>query len=77
LIDTGVKNDDHLIKLAAIIQRIVTKPGAVNDAGGLQLTEEERAQLMNEIEQLNDEVDESEKKATKALEDHEADSSKS
>jgi hypothetical protein len=51
--DVGVRNDEQLIKLAAIIQRLMSgKVGADGDGGGgMLLTEEERKQLMATVEE--------------------------
>jgi len=55
LIDTSVRNDDQLVKLATIAQRIiVSNQKSEGDAGFL--TEAEREQLLAEIEQVSDEV---------------------
>jgi hypothetical protein len=51
-LDVSVKNDDALIKLAAIVQRMM-KNESDGDGGGLLLSEEEKKQLMeamNEVE---------------------------
>ena len=56
LIDTSVRNDDQLVKLATIAQRIiVSNQKSEGDAGFL--TEAEREQLLAEIEQVQDEVE--------------------
>ena len=47
-LDVGVKNDDHLIKMAAIIQRAMSR--TESDGGEFQLTDEERQQLLTEVE---------------------------
>jgi hypothetical protein len=47
-LDVAVKNDEHLVKLAAIVQKIVKTNN--NDSGGFMLTEEERNQLLSEVE---------------------------
>jgi len=51
--DVGVRNDEQLIKLAAIIQRLMSgKVGADGESGGgMLLTEEERKQLMATVEE--------------------------
>jgi hypothetical protein len=51
--DVGVRNDEQLIKLAAIIQRLMSgKAGAEGEGGGgMLLTEEERKQLMATVEE--------------------------
>lgn len=49
LIDTSVKNDDSLIKLATIVQRIIS--ASTNDQGEVGiLTDREKAQLLKEVE---------------------------
>jgi hypothetical protein len=55
LIDSSVKNDDHLIKLATIAQRIVASEKKSEGDDGF-LSAEERAQLLAEIEDVQIEV---------------------
>ena len=48
--EIGVRNDEQLIKMATIVQR------ALNNSGGedsLGITEEEKQQLMEELDKLN------------------------
>ena len=56
LIDTSVKNDDHLIKLATIAQRL-----AAAEAKGIGedgwLSEHEKTQLLTELEDTVNELD--------------------
>ncbi len=63
LIDSSIKNDDHLIKLATIAQRL-----AAAEAKGIGedgwLSEHEKAQLLTELE---DTVNEMEKKSDEKL----------
>jgi len=47
--DVAVKNDEQLVKLAAIVQRLVGKSENSSEGGSLALTEEERKQLMDEV----------------------------
>ena len=65
LIDSSVKNDDHLIKLATIAQRL-----AAAEAKGIGedgwLSESEKAQLLTDLE---DTISEVEKKADEKLTD--------
>ena len=50
--DVGVRNDEQLIKLAAIIQRIMGgKGGSEGEGGSMLLTDEERKQLMATVEE--------------------------
>ena len=51
-LDLGIKNDEQLIKVATIIQRMV-KSNESNSTGEL-ISEEEKAQLMKEINKLKD-----------------------
>lgn len=56
LIDTSVKNDDQLVKLATIAQRIIaSSKKSEGDAGFL--TPEEKAQLLNELDEAKKEVE--------------------
>lgn len=55
LVDTSVKNDDSLIKLAAIAQRIISSQHKSEGETGF-LTDEEKEQLLKEIESTAKEV---------------------
>jgi len=53
--EVSVKNDEHLVKLAAVIQRMVSnKP----EEGNSFLTDEEKNALLKEIKQIGDSVEE-------------------
>ena len=47
--EIGVRNDEQLIKMATIIQRAVNN---TNDEGEFGITEEEKAELLAEIDKL-------------------------
>jgi len=47
--EIGVKNDDALIKMATLVQRALNSS---NDEGGLGISDEEKAQLLEEMEKL-------------------------
>ena len=47
--EIGVKNDDALIKMATIVQRVLQNQ---NEDGGLGITDEEKAQLLEEMDKL-------------------------
>ena len=47
--EIGVKNDDALIKMATIVQRALQNQ---NDDGGLGITDEEKQQLLAEMDKL-------------------------
>jgi len=51
LMDVGIKNDDNLVKLATIYQRIMSKQ-TVDDSGVGLLTEAEKEQLMSTLEDV-------------------------
>jgi len=60
-LDVAVKNDDHLVKLTAIVQRFISTKQTIAGADGL-LSEEEKQQLMKIAEktmtaELEDELD--------------------
>lgn len=52
LLEVGVKNDEQLIKLAAVVQRIASTQIEVSGGEGAGLTEEEKAQLLKNVESL-------------------------
>ena len=49
LLDVGVKNDDNLLKLATVFQRIMAKAGNNDDDIAL-LSDDEKQQLMDSLE---------------------------
>ena len=53
--EISVKNDDHLLKMAAIVQRLST--GNATNGSGDMLTEEEMNQLQNIIEETEKKED--------------------
>lgn len=58
-LDIGVKNDEQLIKLAQIIQRIVqTSSKEGGGTGELSITEDEKKQLDDMIASMKDKKDE-------------------
>ena len=50
LLDVGVKNDDNLLKLATVIQRIMSKHQTTDDSDVGLLSEDEKEELMNSLE---------------------------
>tara|TARA_R100000005_G_C4989285_1_gene197001 strand:+ start:823 stop:1194 length:372 start_codon:yes stop_codon:yes gene_type:complete len=53
-LDIAVKNDDHLIKMAAIVQRATQR----TEAGeSLILTDEEKKQLLEEVEKIEENIE--------------------
>lgn len=53
--EVSVKNDEHLVKLAAVIQRMVTNK---NEEGSSFLTDEEKEALLKEIKSIGDSSEE-------------------
>lgn len=49
--DVSVRNDEQLIKLAAIIQRMIAGKASDGENGSAILTEDERKQLMTVVEE--------------------------
>ena len=47
--EIGVKNDEQLIKMATIVQRALQN---VEEDGGLGISEEEREQLLEELDKI-------------------------
>ena len=47
--EIGVKNDDALIKMATLVQRALN---SITEDGGLGISDEEKAQLLEEMEKL-------------------------
>ena len=60
-LDVSVKNDDALIKLAAVVQRIISANSKDDDGNEFGLTDEERSKLLEEaeaeLEKLNPQVE--------------------
>ena len=56
LLDVGVKNDDNLLKLATVIQRIMSKHQVVDDSDVGLLSEDEKEELMNSLEDAAAEI---------------------
>lgn len=56
LIEVSVKNDDHLIKLATIAQRLAAAESkGIGESG--YLSEKEKAQLLSELEETVNEIE--------------------
>tara|TARA_A100001201_G_scaffold25136_1_gene28333 strand:+ start:1403 stop:1819 length:417 start_codon:yes stop_codon:yes gene_type:complete len=50
-LEVSVKNDDALVKLAAVVQRLVTATSKDDDGNEFGLSEEERKRLLEEAEE--------------------------
>jgi len=53
--EIGVRNDEQLIKMATIVQRALNNSGGEESMG---ITEEEKQQLMAELDKLNENFEE-------------------
>jgi len=49
--EVSVKNDEHLVKMAAVIQRMVSNK---NEEGSSFLTDEEKESLLNQIKDIGE-----------------------
>ena len=55
LMDVSIKNDEHLVKLASVLQRIITKSqGATDDS--FALTDQEKEYLINTLQDAASDV---------------------
>lgn len=53
-LDAGIKNDDQLVKLAAIVQKVIqTQNASTSNSSSLGISDEERKQLLQEVEKLH------------------------
>jgi len=57
LIETGIKNDEQLVKLAAILQRLQSTQIEVTGGEGTGLSEADKDQLMREVREVKKEVE--------------------
>ena len=55
LMDVGIKNDDNLVKLATLYQRIMSKQ-TIDESGVSLLSEEEKEQLMSSLEDVAEDL---------------------
>ena len=53
-LEVSVKNDEHLVKLAAVVQRLISTNQRVQSDTGTtwMLTEEEKRQLLSELDEI-------------------------
>ena len=51
-LEVGVKNDEHLIKMAAIVQRAQARTNS--DDGSMLLTEDEKRSLLQTVQEFED-----------------------
>ena len=53
--DTAVRNDEHLVKLAGVLQRIISKSSGADDESML-LSDTEKEELMNTLQDTVDDL---------------------
>ena len=53
--DVSIKNDEHLVKLAGVLQRIISKSQGESDESML-LSDEEKAELMGTLQDTVDDL---------------------
>jgi len=61
-LEVSVKNDEHLVKLATIVQRLVNSSNSSDSGNEFGLTEEEKKQLLQQASELYSKVTEVEMK---------------
>jgi len=54
--EVSVKNDEHLVKLASVLQRIITRATSSESEDGLGLTEKEKEELMLTLKETANEL---------------------
>jgi len=75
-LEVSVKNDDALVKLAAIVQRIVSASARDDDGNEFGMSDEERRRLLEEAEEEIKSIQETTKpevKQSKEIEDKDGD----
>jgi len=55
--EVSVKNDEQLVKLAAIVQRMMKDMNSGEDGDGLGLSEEEKKQLLENAKAIDEKID--------------------
>ena len=62
-IDVGIKNDDQLVKLSAVLQRFISGTSGSNEDGGFSggLSEAEKEELLNNVKKEIDDLEKTEK----------------
>ena len=62
-LEVSVKNDDALVKLASVVQRLLTSGNKEEGGGEFGLSDEERARLLEEAEQEIKQIKETQEEA--------------
>ena len=62
IFDVAIRNDEHLVKLASVLQRIVGKSNGASDSDTMMLSDAEKEELIATLQDTaNDMQDESDK----------------
>ena len=54
--EVSIKNDEQIVKLAAIVQRML-KDANSSEEGGLSLSEDEKKQLLENAKEIDNQID--------------------
>ena len=72
-LDVSVKNDEQLVKIATIVQRLVSSQARTGSADHEMISEDEKKQLLSELENVafdvQDKIDEIESKTDRNVKD--------
>ena len=70
-IDVGIKNDDQLVKLSAVLQRFIAGTSGSSDDGSVSggLSEAEKEELLNNVKKELDDLEQQEKLIEKKIEE--------
>jgi hypothetical protein len=49
-LDVGIKNDDQLVKLSAVLQRVINGGSSGDESGDYTLSEDEKEQLLKSVQ---------------------------
>ena len=64
LMDVSVKNDEHLVKLASVLQRIITRSQSGSDEDSLALSDQEKEDLIQTLQEAATDIQKESDKIT-------------
>ena len=64
LMDVSVKNDEHLVKLASVLQRIITRSQSGSDEDSLALSDQEKEDLLQTLQEAATDIQKESDKIT-------------
>ena len=64
LMDVSVKNDEHLVKLASVLQRIITRSQIGSDEDSLALSDQEKEDLIQTLQEAATDIQKESDKIT-------------